>query len=487
MPAILSIRPKRLNLPVPDQTSAASEPVQRGLAGFLATAPADGRSRRQFVALAAMYAGYGMFMVLRTIPSVAGAAIREDPSLHMNLEAWGKIVAFGTWGGVVGKLISGYAADHFGGKLTFTVGLVITSLCVGVMGLVGDVRLFGVAFFLVLMAKAAGWPSLARLISNWFPPRQYGRVWGVLSTSSRVGTLTATFGLSLLLAWMSWRGMLWTAAALGTATAIAFAILMRERPAAPLPTADDARLESLTAPVAPHPLDGTTIRQAIPRLLSSGQVWLIAGSQMGLSILFDFLMMVPMFLQDTLRLPAAEASQAASAFPLGSLISVLLGGYVFDKLSRRATARFMGLLAVIAGGCLLTFLLMPRFELETAPLIWLSLGLLFVFGLCVSPCYYIPMSVFSIEFGGPHAGFLIALLDALSFVATAIFYYYGGGLAERSWSLFLAVLLAVSAWSALTLFAFLKGEARRRVRTDESSASALRTPGVLSGHGMKFS
>jgi MFS transporter, OPA family, sugar phosphate sensor protein UhpC len=393
---------------------------------------------------------------------VAGAAIREDPSMGMDLEVWGKILAIGTWGAVVGKFICGYAADKFGGKRTFTVGLLLASLFVGMFGFVSDVRLFGAAFFLALMAKSAGWPSMARIIINWFQRDQYGRVWGILSTSSRVGTLAATFCLGSLLAWMSWRGMLWIAAGLGIVTAIAFAFLLKERPEATLESADDTGPASNRAPTAPHPLDGKTVFEAIPCLLRSRQFWLITGSLMGLGILWDFLLLVPMFLQDTLHLPTADASRAASAFPFGSLISVLIGGYVFDKLSRGITAWVMGLLLAIATGCLFTFLMMPHVELTAGSLLWLSLGLLFVFGLCVSPCYYIPMSVFSIEFGGPHSGFLIALLDALSFSATAVFYYYGGGLAERSWSLFLTVLVAISIWSALTTFVFLRGEARRQ-------------------------
>src|SRR5947209_8149648 len=88
----------------------------------------------------------------------------------------------------------------------------------------------GYAMFLALMAKSAGWPSMARIIINWFKPDQYGRVWGILSTSSRVGTLAATFCLGSLLAYMSWRGMLWIAAGLGIVTAIAFAFLLKEHP-----------------------------------------------------------------------------------------------------------------------------------------------------------------------------------------------------------------------------------------------------------------
>ena len=150
---------------------------------------------------------------------------------------------------------------------------------------------------------------------------------------------------------------------------------------------------------------------------------------------------------------------ASSAFPFGSLISVLAGGYVFDKLSRNSTGSVMGVLLTLATGCIATLLSMPRFGMTPESLTYLSVALLFLFGLCVSPCYYIPMSVFSMEFGGPHSGFLIALLDAIAFGASFIFYF---AIAEADWKLFLAVLLVVSVWSLLTTFLFMRGEARRQ-------------------------
>lgn len=417
---------------------------------------------QQAATIASLYLGYAMSMVLRMIPTVAGAAIREDPSLGIDLEVWGRILAVGTCGAVVGKFICGYAADKFGGKLTFTVGLLIASLFVGVFGFASEVWMFRGAIFVTLMAQSAGWPSMARIIINWFPPRQYGRVWGILSTSSRVGTLLATFCLGSLLAWMSWRGMLWLAAGLGIATFAAFSLLLKERPDTANHLSDDPDTPAGPPPAPPHPLHGTSLSEAIPKILTSPRFWLIAGSLMGLTILWDFLLFVPMYLQDTLGLSAADASQAASAFPFGSLLSVLAGGFVFDKLKRGTTAWVMGLLLTIATGCLVAFLVLPHFDLSSRTSLWISLGLLFVFGLCVSPCYYIPMSVFSIEFGGPHSGFLIALLDAMSFAATAVFSYFGGGLAKQSWTLYLSALLAVSVWSALTTLLFMLGEARTR-------------------------
>ena len=407
----------------------------------------------------AMYFGYAMFMVLRMVPTVAGQAMREDPALDIDLAVWGRILAMGTFGGMVGKFLGGYAADKFGGKLTFTVGLLISAVFVRLFSTSSAVWLFQLTYCFALMAKSAGWPSMAKIIGNWFRPDEFGRVWGVLSTSSRVGALAATFCLGALLVFMPWRAMLVISAAAGVVTVVCFAFVLKERPKDQAVATGDESNDSKTPP---HPLDNTTLPAALVRFACSLQFWLITGSLMGLTILMDFLLMAPMYLHDTLALSDAQASMASSAFPFGSLISVLAGGYVFDKLRRNSTGWVMGVLLTLATGCIATFLLMPRFGMTTESLTYLSLALLFLFGLCVSPCYYIPMSVFSMEFGGPHSGFLIALLDAIAFGATAIFYYYGGEVAEAGWSQFLSVLLAVSVWSLLTTFFFMRGESLRR-------------------------
>ena len=180
--------------------------------------------------------------------------------------------------------------------------------------------------------------------------------------------------------------------------------------------------------------------------------------------------MVPLYLQQTMGLSETAASQTASMFPLGSLVSVLCGGFIFDKLSRRATAWLMAGLLAIAAACVFTFYWMPNLNLAEGQPAKLSLGLLFVFGLCVSPCYYIPMSVYSIQAGGPHSGFLIALLDALAFGVNAAFYFFGGEWAERSWPLFLMILLGVCVFSVISTFLFMMGEARAEA-TESASAN----------------
>ncbi len=422
--------------------------------------------RQQVATIGTMYAGYSTSMILRMIPTVAGSSIVADSALGIDLKSWGVIVASGTVGGMTGKFLFGWSADKFGGKRTFTVGLLIASIFVSLFAMSSTKLMFQISFFLTYMAQAAGWPSMTKIIVNWIPPKKYGRVWGILSTSSRVGTLTATLVLGSLLAFMSWRGVLLIASAIGFAITAFYALAMKERPAIPVteierPSTTDS---AATIPAtSAHRFDGLTLLQAIPKFFCSLRFWLICGSLMGLTILWDFLSFLPLYLKDTQGLSTARASVAASAFPLGSLISVLIGGFVFDRLDRRIMAWVMAGLLLTATGCIVAFWIMPHWNLSEQQATLISLGLLFVFGLCVSPCYYIPASVFSIDFGGPHSGFLVAILDAVGFAASAVFTVYGGHIAQSyGWGKFLTALIAVCIWSVLTTFFFMQREARNK-------------------------
>ncbi len=121
--------------------------------------------RQQVKTISTMYIGYAMSMVLRMIPTVAGTSIREDVSLGIDLESWGKVLAAGTCGALTGKFLCGWAADKFGGKRTFTIALFVASLFVGLFAMSSSLLMFQATFFVTLMAQAAGWPSMTKKAS----------------------------------------------------------------------------------------------------------------------------------------------------------------------------------------------------------------------------------------------------------------------------------------------------------------------------------
>ena len=424
----------------------------------------DDRSdiKQQIFTVFCMYLGYGCFMVLKTASSTASVSIVNEGLF--DLKQWGQIVAIGTFGGILGKFLTGWMADRFGGKFTFALGLLITSVALLFFALGSSVWLFGLALFVVYLAKAAGWPAMAKLIGNWFRPNQYGKVWGILSTSSRCGTIVATLCLGAILTWLTWRWMLVVTAGVGILVVLLCMFGLKERPLAgspseePGPSGDEPEPEK-----DPHPLDGTSLSKALSRFAGSLRFWLITGSLMGLTILMDFMNFIPMYLNQQIGLAENQAGMAASAFPFGSFVSVLVMGYVYDRFSRRKVSVLMGISLMLATGAILAMYLLPDWSLEQDSEVALSVGLLFVFGFCVSPCYYLPMSVFSIEFGGIHSGFLIALLDALGFSASMVFAWNAGSIQELwGWDGIMGALLAVSVWSIVATVLFLLQEARVR-------------------------
>ena len=261
--------------------------------------------------------------------------------------------------------------------------------------------------------------------------------------------------------------MLLTAGVIGLVVSIAFYMALwspkhEEEDSVPIESEPERDFQ---LPDTSHPLDGRSLVQAMLYFFSSHRFWMITISLMAMTVMWDFLLWVPLYLNQTLQMTPASASMASSAFPFGSLISVLCGGFVFDRLDRRATGRLMASLLFVATACIGGFLMMPQLGLAGSAAPAFAMVLLFVFGLCVSPCYYIPMSVFSIEFGGPRSGFLVALLDAIAFAASAVFTYFGGAVAEESWTEFMWLMIIVSMVSAVTMFLFM-------ARTSETPKSA---------------
>lgn len=162
------------------------------------------RLRWELVILACMYAGYRGFILSRTAIYVASPAMVGDPALGLTKTIFGAILGWGTAGMVTGKLLNGVIADWLGGRRVFLLALSITAAAAGAFGLAGGFPLFCFLNFTMLMAAAAGWPAMSKLIAAWYEPDRYGKVWGVISTNSRLSSVLSTLLLGALLARVSW-------------------------------------------------------------------------------------------------------------------------------------------------------------------------------------------------------------------------------------------------------------------------------------------
>jgi MFS family permease len=139
------------------------------------------------------------------------------------------------------------------------------------------------------------------------------------------------------------------------------------------------------------------------------------------------------------------------------MFSVVIGGFIFDQLTKKRRIFVLGGMMTLATGCIVILLSLPESNIQEASLLWIALSAVMVFGLMIAPCYLIPMSVFSLDFGGKHCGVLVGIIDAAGYSASMIFEFLGGAVADQvdGWQQFLHIILNVSIIGTITLILFL--------------------------------
>lgn len=400
-----------------------------------------------------------MLMLCRTVVGVAGPAMLQDPSLSLDTASFGAILGFGTAGNLIGKLTNGILADKLGGSrvFIFVIGLAAVSTF-GFGTLSGNTAFFAL-YFLTVFAKSAGWPSIANIIRASFSNDRHGRIWGFIATSSRISSVATTVLLSSLLIVMSWRGLFFIAGGIALLCALVLPKFLEVSNTEMEGLNAESENESDNSSMVPiiHPLNNVNTSGAIFYFIRNPSFWLISFGISALAVLFEFQVFIPIYLSETFNLQPAEAGMSSAIFPLGCLIAVFSGGFVFDKLSKKALISVMGMTLVIAIFCLLSLRFLGTVELNHQLEFSLTMVLMFIFGFAISPAYYIPMSVFSISFGGKHCGLLIGLIDALAYFGAMIFDFVGGAVAnkEGGWQDFLLILIVTSIIATITMVVFL--------------------------------
>jgi len=416
-----------------------------------------------------MCGGYGMLMLCRTVMGVAGPAMLLDPNLNLDIASFGAILGFGTAGNLVGKLTNGVLADKLGGSKVFIASIGFAAVATFALGTLSTNSAFFALYFLTVFAKSAGWPSMANIIRSWFTHDKHGRVWGFVATSSRISSVATTLLLSSLLLVMSWRGLFFIAGALALVIAIILPRFLKNARSDFNEAGPEEASASLSTREDEHPLKDSEAFAAVIHFVKSPRFWLISLGVSSLAVLFEFQVFIPIYLSQTFELAPAQAGMASAAFPMGCLVAVFSGGFIYDKLSKKNIVIVMCCTLLVAILCLVSLRFLGANDFGDQFELMLTIGLIFVFGFAISPAYYIPMSVFSISFGGRHCGLLVGLIDALAYFGAMIFDFVGGAVAnkEGGWQDFLLILMVTSILATIIMTTFLYLDYR-----DEKNAKA---------------
>src|SRR5271155_3095506 len=167
---------------------------------------ATGRIKSIQRAALAMLVVAGMInYVDRATLAVANPLIRED--LGLSIADMGYLLSAFLWSYAFAQLPTGAMVDRLGPRILLTCGLSLWSLaqCLGAL-----VRNFGQFFgarVLLGIGEAPQFPTCARVVRDWFNPRDRGLATGVFNCASSLGTAIAVPLLTYLMLSFGWRAM----------------------------------------------------------------------------------------------------------------------------------------------------------------------------------------------------------------------------------------------------------------------------------------
>jgi len=398
-----------------------------------------------------LFCGYASLYFCRADLSVATPLLVEALGKHGVSHAHamvhiGTIASLGVLAYALGKLFLTGLGDFWGGRISFLIGLggatAFTLLFVSGTSL----PLFTMAWFGNRLTQSVAWAGLIKVSSKWFDFSSYGTIIGILSLSYLVGDAAARQWMGMLIEHgFGWQALFYFAAAVAGACLIANALFLRE-----------SRVETGHAEAKPNPLNLFAESESRPQsvaalllpLLRSRAFVLVCLLSLGCTIIREtFNMWTPMYMRDYLGYSMSSAARMSSIFPGVGVVSVLLAGWLSDRLgvNGRPLILLVGL-AACAAALLALMSLRTGASGSVLPLVAIG-GIAF----CLLGPYSYLAGAMSLDFGGREGSATASgLIDGFGYLAGVL---SGNSMAQLQvrygWQTMFVVLAFVAALTSI--------------------------------------
>ena len=161
-----------------------------------------------------------------TIFSIIGIRIKQD--LGLNDTEFGLLVAMPILSGSLSRVFLGIWTDQYGGRLVFTLLMLVTAVAVWLLSTVSTYPMFLLAALGVGLAGGSFAVGIA-YISRWFRSERQGTALGIFGVGN-MGAAVTNFGAPFLVVALGWSRAAQVYALVLALTAVVFFLLTREDP-----------------------------------------------------------------------------------------------------------------------------------------------------------------------------------------------------------------------------------------------------------------
>jgi NNP family nitrate/nitrite transporter-like MFS transporter len=288
-------------------------------------------SVQQTYALTTSTLAFTVCFAVWTIFSIIGIRIKEE--LGLNDTQFGILVATPILTGSLSRLFLGIWADQYGGRLIFTIQMLVTAVATFLLTKVTTYPMFLLAALGVGLA-GGGFAVGITYVSSWYPNNKKGTALGIFGMGN-VGAAVTNFGAPMLLIALggAWQNVAQVYAVVIAIAAVLFWLLSKDDPAI-----EERKKKGIEAP--------SLKEQMAP--LANLQVWrfslyyfFVFGAFVALAL------WLPRYYIGVYGLELKTAGLLAAAYALPGSIFRALGGWMSDKYGARGVMYWTFIASVI--------------------------------------------------------------------------------------------------------------------------------------------
>jgi sugar phosphate permease len=406
---------------------------------------------RQTLTIALLFCGYGSLYFCRADLSVATPLLVDELGKHGVSHAdaiirMGSITSFGVLAYALGKLFLTGLGDFWAGRINFLIGLGGATLFTLMFASGLSLPLFTIAWVGNRLTQSLAWAGLVKVSSKWFDYSSYGMIVGILSISYLVGDAAARQWMGMLIEHgFGWRTLFYFAAAVVCIFLVLNFLFLRE-----------SRVDTGFVEAKPNPLNLFAGSESRPQSLAglllplfrSRAFLLVCLLSLGCTIIREtFNAWTPQYLNDFVGYSKGDAARMSSIFPGVGAVSVLVTGWLSDRLgvNGRSLIMFVGLSGAAAA---LLVLMTMRSSATGSLLPLIAIGTI---AFCLLGPYSYLGGAFALDFGGKQAGAASSgIIDGVGYLGGAAAGYIVARVSVAfGWQGVFVALAAVSALAAL--------------------------------------
>lgn len=293
--------------------------------------------------------GYASFYLIRQNMQIAAPIMLHEFGYSKTQVGW-VFSAFPVVYGI-GKFISGAICDRVNVRYYMSCGLflaAIMSLLIGCSDWISDSlsRIFGIAsspliFIAVFYSlnglfQSAGWPPIARSMTNWFSPKQLGTYWGIVNASHQIGSIGILIGGAWLGQRFGWRSVFFVPAIFCIGLSFFLYHHLCDTPESeglpPLVVKEGLVSKKEEQSIAKEPMHAPFREIFLKHILWNRALWLVClGNFFLYMVRMSFFNWAPTFLQEARGSSALQSSFQTSLFETFGLVAGIFAGYISDR------------------------------------------------------------------------------------------------------------------------------------------------------------